>query len=78
MPDLDENTKLVLRAVADRDMDGYSLAKVTQLNADELEKAVRTLASSGLLRVRGEMGGPRLLESWFQAVPGALQLAALL
>lgn len=78
MPDLDENAKLVLRVIADQDMDGYSLARKTGLDEDAMEKAVRALASSGLLRVRGEMAGPRMLESWFQAIPGAVRLAQLL
>lgn len=75
-PQLDENAKLVLRTVAERDMDGYTLARHTKLPPQELEKAVNDLASSDLLRVKGERTGPRLFEAWFQAVPGAMRLLA--
>lgn len=73
LPELDENAKLVLRTVVERDMDGYTLARHTKLEPEELEKAVRLLTASDLLRVKGEHAGPRLLEAWFQAVPGAMR-----
>jgi hypothetical protein len=74
LPQLDENAKLVLRTVAERDMDGYTLARQTKLQPDALEKAVNDLAASELLRVKGERTGPRLFEAWFQAMPGAMRL----
>jgi hypothetical protein len=74
LPQLDENAKLILRTVAERDMDGYTLARHTRLDLPEIEKAVRDLAPSGLLKVKGAPSGPRLLESWFQAAPGAIRM----
>ena len=73
LPQLDENAKLVLRTVAERDMDGFTLARHTRLELPMLEKAVRELASLDLLRVKGEAAGERLFEAWFQAVPGAMR-----
>lgn len=70
-PQLGENAKLVLRAVTERDMDGYTLARQTRLNEAALEEAVRELTANELLRVKGEATGSRLLEAWFQAAPGA-------
>jgi hypothetical protein len=78
MGDLEQDAKIVLQAVADRDMDGYLLTKKTGLDVDSLEKAVRLLTAKGLLNVKGDITGQRLLESWFQAVPGALRQAQLL
>jgi hypothetical protein len=75
---LDENAILVLRTVAERDMDGYTLARRTKLEPNALEKAVNDLASSELLRIKGEPVGQRLLEAWFQAVPGAMRLLSTL
>jgi hypothetical protein len=74
LPPLDDNAKLVLRTVANRDMDGYTLARRTKLDPAVLEKAVNDLAESDLLRIKGEPVGDRLLEAWFQAVPGAMRL----
>jgi hypothetical protein len=75
---LDDDAILVLRTVAERDMDGYTLARRTKLAPDALEKAVNALAGSELLRIKGEPVGPRLLEAWFQAVPGAMRLVSTL
>jgi hypothetical protein len=74
LPQLDENAMLVLRTVAERDMDGYTLARQTKLQQDALEKAVNDLEASELLRIKGERTGPRFFEAWFQAVPGAMRL----
>lgn len=74
LPELDNNAKLVLRTVAKRDMDGFMLARHTGLELPALQKAVNDLAESELLRIKGEPVGPRLLEAWFQAVPGAMRL----
>lgn len=70
---LDDDAILVLRTVAERDMDGFTLARHTRLELPVLEKAVRDLASVDLLRVKGEAAGERLFEAWFQAVPGAMR-----
>lgn len=69
----EEDAKLVLRVVAERDMDGYLLSKMTGLKGAPLENAVRLLSSRGLLKVKGEIAGPRMLESWFQAAPDAVR-----
>ena len=74
MPALDDNAKLVLRTIVEQDMDGYTLARQTGLKTEDLEKAVDVLSASDLLRVKGDQRGPRFLESWFQAVPGAKHL----
>ena len=67
---LTDDARLVLRAVAYQDMDGYTLTSKTALSSDRLEKAVNELAGSGLLRVKGALRGDNLLRSWFQsAVP---------
>lgn len=71
LPQLDDNARLVLRTVIERDMDGYTLARQTQLGLPDLEKAVGLLQSNELLRVKGEAMGERLLEAWFQAAPEA-------
>ena len=69
---LSEDAMLVLRAVANQDMDGYALTDKTALSRDRLEKAVKELAGSGLLRVKGALKGDNLLRSWFQsAVPSS-------
>jgi hypothetical protein len=68
----DEQANLVLRLVAERDMDGYTLASKSGLNVSDMEAAVRLLVSRGLLRVKGDVTGSRLMDSWFQAAPGAL------
>ena len=68
-----EQAALVLQLVAQRDMDGYTLAAKSGLKLSELEAAVRLLLAKGLLRVKGDTGGPRLMDSWFQAPSGALQ-----
>jgi hypothetical protein len=67
-----EQAKLVLQLVAERDMDGYTLASKSGLSITDLEAAVRLLVSHGLLTVKGDTSGPRLMESWFQAPSGAL------
>jgi hypothetical protein len=72
-PQLGDDAKRVLRAVAERDMDGYTLARQTKLDQAQLEAAVRELTSNELLRVKGEATGDRLLEAWFQAAPGAMR-----
>ncbi len=77
-PDPEEDAKLVLRVVAEQDMDGYLLARKTGLDLDSLEKALRLLTSKGLLNVKGDIAGSRIFESWFQAAPGALRRAQLL
>lgn len=77
LPDLDDNAKLVLRTIVDRDMDGYMLAKQTGLKTEDLEKAVDVLSASELLRVKGAHRGPLFLESWFQAAPGAKRLLSV-
>ncbi|HEV2805296.1 MAG TPA: hypothetical protein VGW57_10245 [Chthoniobacterales bacterium] len=77
LPQLDDNARLVLRTVAERDMDGYTLARRTKLERDVLEKAVQDLQTSQLLRVKGEPVGPGLLEAWFQAVPGAMRMLSV-
>jgi hypothetical protein len=68
-----EQAKIVLQLVAERDMDGYTLALKSGLNQGDLEVAVRFLISNGLLRVKGETSGPKLMESWFQAPSGVLR-----
>ena len=78
MGDLEQNAKIILQTVADRDMDGYLLAKKTGLPLDDLEPAVRMLTAKGLLNVKGEITGSRLFEAWFQATPGALRQAQML
>jgi len=71
LPQLDDNARLVLRAVIEQDMDGYTLAHQTRLGPAELEKAIQDLRSTELLRVRGEPVGDRLYEAWFQATAAA-------
>jgi len=73
MSQLDDDAKMVLRIVAERDMDGYLLKSKTGLSSDAIEKAVGVLVSNGLIRVKGVMAGPQILESWFQAAPGAMR-----
>jgi hypothetical protein len=75
MGDLEQDAKLVLQTVADRDMDGYLLVKKTGLDVDSLANAVRLLKSKGLVNVKGEIDASRILESWFQATPDALRRA---
>jgi len=69
-----ENAWRVLRAVQERDMDGYTLMSKTGLNLEALETAVGFLLDAGRLRVKGETRGPRLAESWFQAVGGNFEI----
>lgn len=69
MADVKDNARLVLRLVEERDMDGYTLMARSGLKLDELQQAVQTLLERNLLRVKGEVRGPRLAESWFQAGP---------
>jgi hypothetical protein len=73
-PQLGDDARRVLRAVVERDMDGYTLARQTRLDEAQLEAAVRELTSNDLLRVKGEATGDRLFEAWFQAAPGAMRL----
>lgn len=49
-------------------MDGYTLMSKSGLKLDELEAAIQMLLERRVLRVKGETRGPRLAESWFQAV----------
>jgi hypothetical protein len=76
LPQLDDNARLVLQTVVERDMDGYTLAHETRLNPSDLEKAVRLLRSNQLLRIKGEPVGEGLFEAWFQAVPEARRFLA--
>ena len=50
-------------------MDGYALLSKSGLTLNELEAAIQLLLERRVLRVKGETRGPRLVESWFQAVP---------
>jgi len=76
MSNPEEDARIILRVVAERDMDGYLLAKKTGLDVPALEQALRLLTVRGLLNVKGSIAGPRLLESWFQAAPGAVRRAS--
>jgi hypothetical protein len=78
MGDVEQDAKIVLQTVIDRDMDGYLLSKKTGLEAESLEKAVRLLKAKGLLNVKGDLAASRILESWFQATPAALRREQLL
>jgi hypothetical protein len=69
----EENARLVIHFVQERDMDGYTLMSKSGLSLDALQGAVRYLLAMGRLRVKGETQGPRLAESWFQAIPCGAQ-----
>ena len=62
MVDLSDNAKIVLRVVADQDMDGYTLRAKTRLSSDILEKVIEELRSDGLLSVKREPYGDGLLK----------------
>ena len=69
---LPEKSLLVLRTVAEGDMDGFSLASKTGLEIDDLRAAIFKLRELGYLRVEGLDAG--ILRAWYQAVPGALNM----
>jgi hypothetical protein len=73
VPDAIENARRVLPLLQERDMDGYTLMSKSGLKLSELQEAVQVLLDKRVLRVKGEIHGPRLAESWFQAIPSGSQ-----
>jgi hypothetical protein len=55
MAQLSAEAQRVLRALAERAMDGYALMAVTGLKQNEVETAVTSLLDLGLIRVEGTL-----------------------
>ncbi len=73
IPPLNDDSKLVLRVLAERDMDGYTLMSKSGLDLARLEAAVRQLVPPGLLNVKGDVAGERMLKSYFMAPPNVMR-----
>ncbi len=69
--ELSEPEKQVLRALAERASDGYTLLSRTRLTLDELEPVIKKLVDMGLVAVKGETSGEQLGGSYFWVPPNA-------
>jgi len=66
---LSEEAKKVLRAVADRAMDGYTLMRMTGLEQAQAEAALGTLLDNGLVRVEGALHGDEFGKAYLWVPP---------